>query len=287
MTKKKHLFIGFGDIASRCAKVLIAQGDDVVGVARTPRCEDDGLSFITGDAKNTQVLARIGDQRFESAVITLTPNGYTEADYRVCYYDTCKALLSLWAEHHNAPNKILFVSSTSVYPQENGEIIDETSFSEPSSPTAKVLRETEALFLASGLQTSIIRFSGIYGPGRDYLLRQVKKGLGGTDQYTNRIHVEDCCGVICHLIVQERLEDIYLATDDCPVSSKDIREWLAEKLGMDSDSLTAPEKLGRGGSKRCSNHRLKSAGYEFKYPDYKNGYSQTVSVFLTSDKLGG
>ncbi|MFL0800254.1 MAG: NAD-dependent epimerase/dehydratase family protein [Agarilytica sp.] len=287
MAKKKHLFIGFGDIAARCAKVLIAQGDEVVGVARTPRNDEAGLSFITGDAKSAEVLACIAEQSFESAVITLSPSAYSEADYRECYYDTSKTLLSLWAGKANAPNKTLFISSTSVYSQNNGELIDEESAAEPSSPTAKVLRETESLFLESNLPTSVIRFSGIYGPGRDYLLRQVQKGNGGSAQYTNRIHVEDCCGVICFLIAQKTLHDVYLASDDCPVTSKEIREWLADKLGVDGSTLMASRTPGRGGSKRCSNQRLKSAGYTFKYPEYKKGYCHVISTFLGSSDSEG
>ncbi len=289
MAKKKHLFIGFGDIASRCAKVLIAQGDEVVGIARTPRREEEGLSFVFGDAKNTEVLAVIASQKFESAVITLSPNAYAESDYRECYYDTSKALLSLWEESAHPPNKILFISSTSVYPQEHGETVDESSFAEPSSPTASVLRETESLFLECDLHASVIRFSGIYGPGRDYLLRQVQKGNGGTSQFTNRIHVEDCCGVICFLVDQKVLHDMYLASDDCPVTSKDIREWLADALGVDRNALTTPETAGRGGSKRCSNQKLKAMGYRFKYPDYRDGYIQMINggvdSALSCDKL--
>ncbi len=284
MTKKKHLFIGFGDIASRCAKVLIAQGDEVVGVARTPRSEEEGLSFITGDAKNSEVLTCVASQKFDSIVVTLSPNAFTEADYRECYYDTSKALLSVLGKNRNSPDKVLFISSTSVYPQENGEVVDEESLAEPVSPTAKVLRETENLFLESTLSVSIIRFSGIYGPGRDYLLRQVQQGSGGSDQYTNRIHIEDCCGVICFLISQKVLHDMYLASDDCPVTSKEIRKWLAGGLGIDCDVLTEPETAGRGGSKRCNNRRLKSEGYEFRYPDYKTGYSQEIVTFLESNK---
>ncbi len=283
MTKKKHLFIGFGDIASRCAKVLISLGDQVVGVARTPRNEEEGLSFVCGDAKSAEVLSRIATEQFESAVITLSPNGYSETNYRECYYDTSKALLTLWDESGNAPKKILFISSTSVYPQVNGEMVDEESLAEADSPTAKILRETEDLFLESTLSASIVRFSGIYGPGRDYLLRQVQQGNGGSSQYTNRIHIEDCCGVLCFLIAQKALHEMYLASDDCPVMSSEIRKWLAVELGMDRDVLTESKTAGRGGSKRCSNRRLKSVGYEFRYPDYKKGYSKEVATFLESN----
>ncbi len=125
---------------------------------------------------------------------------------------------------------------------------------------------------------SVVRFSGIYGPGRDYLIRQVLSGKGGNDQYTNRIHIDDCVGVITFLLGEKQILPLYLASDSTPVKSAEIRSWLAGQLGVDSKTLIPSGVSGRGGSKRCANARLLNLGYQFKFPDYTLGYAMQISA---------
>ncbi len=280
MTGKKHLFIGFGDLASRCAQALIDDGDSVVGIARGERPPQVGLEFWQGDVTSESILRRIRETQFDSAVITLTPGGRREDDYRRAYYDPVKALLQHW-QLGNTPERILYISSTGVYAQSNGEVVDENSLAEPTSPTQVVLRETEELILNSTYRATVIRFSGIYGPKRNYLLRQVTQGNGGNDQLTNRIHEEDCSGVI-HFLVNlpiGQLQKVYLATDKTPVTSRDIRDWLAGELGVDASTLSEPETSAMGNGKRCQSTLLENSGYVFKYPNFKSGYMGCLEFF--------
>ncbi len=280
MTGKKHLFIGFGDLASRCAQALIDDGDTVVGIARSERPTQVGLEFWQGDVTSESILQRIREAYFDSVVITLTPSGRREEDYRRAYYAPVKALLQNW-QLGNAPERILYISSTGVYAQSNGEVVDENSPAEPTSPTQVILRETEELLLNSAYRATVIRFSGIYGPKRNYLLRQVVLGNGGNDQYSNRIHEEDCSGVMYFLVNLpiDQLQKIYLATDKTPVTSRDIRVWLAGELGIDPNTLSEPEVSPMGKAKRCHSALLENSGYEFKYPTYKSGYISCLAFF--------
>lgn len=276
MNKKLHLFIGFGDIAARCSRLLLAQGDAVVGVSRSERTEPEGVEWIQGDALSVDTHRVLAEYEFESVVITLTPDTYTPEAYRRCYYEVSAALLNFWKDSpDSAPQKIIFVSSTSVYSQSLGELVDESSETNPTSPNAKILLEAEALYLTSKLNTCVIRFSGIYGPGRDYLIRQVQQGIQGNDCYTNRIHVEDCAGAICFLINKEKIKSLYLASDSEPVVANEIRRWLAGKMGV-TLSLPPNTNSTRGGNKRCSNERLLCEGYSLKYPGYKQGYKDLI-----------
>lgn len=274
----KHLFIGFGEIASFCAAHLVEMGDNIVGIARKKKPIVQGAILWQGDVKSSSILQRIRENSFDSAVITMTPSGRGEQAYRAAYFDVVEVLLRLW-QQGNAPKRILFISSTSVYGQYGGEKVDEFSPVEPQSGTAKILCETEKLLLDSSLKCAIIRFSGIYGPGRDYLLRQVKDLKGGGDNYTNRIHIEDCCGVICHLLAMDidKLDSVYLASDNEPVKSHDIRRWLAVQMKIDPEQLVT-QASGSGGNKRCDNTKLITSGYTFRYPSYKDGYEDLARI---------
>ena len=280
LSGKKHLFVGFGGLASQCTEHLLQHGDQVVGVSRGASRVVTGMTHWQGDVRSEALQARIASARFDSAIITLSPDGRGADAYRRSYYDISASLLNVWQHHASPPARIIFISSTSVYGQTEGEIVDEYSPTYPRTDTGSVLAETEALYLRSPLPTSIVRFSGIYGPGRDYLLRQVLAGKGGDDSYTNRIHVDDCCGVMCHLLAMPKaLEPIYLASDKRPVKSHEIRVWLAEQLGLDPGALIPSETVGRGGNKRCVGQLLEKSGYAFMYPDYECGYRQPLLLF--------
>lgn len=303
MASKKHLFVGFGDIARRCADLLSAKGDTTVGIARTVKPTNISTTLWQGAVSDPHILALVGEQTFDSVVITLTPGGRTRDAYRAAYYDSVKALVNLWESGEAKPPKhVFFVSSTSVYGQSRNEWVDESSPTTPVSETAKVLGDTERLLLDSAVSTTVIRFSGIYGKGRNYLLKQVANGIAGDDKSTNRIHIDDCSGSICYLIEQlsegRSIAPVYLLSDSEPVSSRDIRQWLTKKMRLASgeemavnDFSTEPEIKENGLAvkemplgKRCSNKKIIALGYQFLYPSYREGYLESIDDYLRNKK---
>ena len=114
----------------------------------------------------------------------------------------------------------------------------------------------------------------------DQIVSEVESGIGRPaepEYWTNRIHSEDCAGVINYLIEenlsQKPLDSLYIATDCEPVTQHNLREWLAAQLGV---SLT--EQPSRPGLlRRLSNKRLIQAGYQFKFPTYREGYRSLIN----------
>ncbi len=107
-------------------------------------------------------------------------------------------------------------------------------------------------------------------------MSRVKRGDAAPknpDQYSNRIHRDDCAGVLNHLINkvfnEEDIEALYLATDDTPATMYEVTHWMVEQMQIEIKTETASR---RAGSKRCSNKRLKESGYQFIYPSYQHGY---------------
>ena len=309
MSAKKHLFIGFGDIARRCAEKLIDHGENVVGIARSDKTIPAGVEFWQGNITESGILQRMGQEIFSSVVITLTPDGRDAQAYRRAYLEPVQSLVKLWQEH-NPPQRIIFVSSTRVYGQQADDWVDELSPTEPVDEQGELLVQTEQCLLQSSLAVCVLRFSGIYGPQRDFLIRQVQAGKMGDNHFTNRIHVEDCCGVILYLLRElspQAFPKILLASDNSPVKSSMIRAWLAQQLDSaekrDVEEVREVQELqklqtvqkqnsevesnahaeninqtikkpakSRTGSKRCSNAKLLQLGYKLKYPTYQEGY---------------
>lgn len=280
MQRKRILFLGYGDIAQRTAAQL--QQHEITGVARSPKKTAEYVNFIQATVDSLLVCNRLATEHWDVIVITLTPKEFSDEGYKTGYVLTLKRLLEFICK--NPPNKLFFVSSTSVYQHAAGEWVDEQTVCEPDGFSGQRLLESEQLLRDVGIDFCILRAAGIYGPGRTFLLSQVRKGQGGSEAYTNRIHAQDCAGFIAHLInlslADKPIEDLYLVADGNPVTGKDIRIWLADQMGMDGTQLT-PSDSARGGNKRCRNDRLLASGYTLKYPDYKIAYREIIDEWMS------
>jgi len=162
--------------------------------------------------------------------------------------------------------------------------VDESSATEPSGFNGRVLLEAEAI-VREAPETGInVRLSGIYGPGRTRLARKVRDAEAtATVSWTNRIHVDDCAGALHHLMRLGNPEDLYLGSDDEPVTTADVVAWLSTELGVPAPAPAPaptenqPERL----NKRCRNARLREAGYQFRYPSFREGYRPIVRELLS------
>lgn len=101
----------------------------------------------------------------------------------------------------SAVRKIVFISSTSVYGDEEGEVTEET-VPEPLSESGKQLLCAENIFKNdANLQTTIIRFGGLIGPGRHPVtVLSGKKNLPNGNAPVNLVHLDDCIGIITAVI---------------------------------------------------------------------------------------
>jgi len=283
---KEHLlFIGFGDIAQRISRHANTHYT-MSGFKRSAiRCDD--VDILLGDCSHSEDLNTLFAQDKSNAdviVITLTPSTISEEGYRKAYLETSQAIIAALDAQNHQPRLIVFVSSTSVYGQKKGEWVDETTPTEPSSFSGKILLATESLWQQSRYASCIVRLSGIYGPGRRRLIEQVQHGQGTAAKpvlYSNRIHADDAAAAIFHLIEQSRhsaIEPLYLVSDSEPVPLHEVKQWLAQAMKLPTDHLTT-QTTGRSfrGSKRCSNTRLLDSGFTLRYKSFREGYTALLA----------
>lgn len=271
------LLMGAGDIAHRLQPLLSAQGFNVAGARRNPPAKTD-FPHIRADARNVEDWRSLLAQQPEVIVLTLVPTAFSDEGYQQGYVEPIEAMLKALQE--SDPEYlplILFVSSTSVYSERDGDWVDESTPTEPDSFAGARLLEAENLLRASAYPHTIVRFSGIYGPGREGMVARLMSGeLTITPAWTNRIHVRDCAGVLSHLVqrfyADLALEDVYVASDNLPIRQAEFVEGLAAIMGVDASGLPVSDKVGPRGSKRCNNARLTASGYRFMFPTWKEGY---------------
>lgn len=178
----------------------------------------------------------------------------------------------------------IFVSSTSVYGQTKGEQVTEDSPADPSTPTGKILREAEEIALTGG--ATVVRSSGIYGPGRAVLWEKFKRGEavmeGDGSRWINQIHRDDLVSAIVRLIDRGDLQKIYNASDNTPVTQHDYYAWCAELLGKPLPPFGPVNMQRKRGltNKRVLNGKLRAAGWAPIYPSFREGIAATFGDSL-------
>lgn len=277
--RPKVLFVGAGALALGCLPQL--QHCDCYAIARSPKAVPQGVTFWQGDIASAAMAAQIGQQQWQVIVITLTPENSSPQAYHSAYWLNVQLIVQALAPQNHP--FIIFASSTRVYGENRGEWVDEATLAQPKDEQARILLATEHWLAANVPASCAIRFSGIYGPGRDYLLRQVLAGEGGDTQYTNRIHQVDACGVIVFVISRVLkglpVPNTLLASDIQPFTSADIRRAIADFLGLPASHLKPSQGL-RGGNKRCCVNRLQQLGFCWQYPNSLMGYAESVQAYL-------
>ena len=277
--REKVVFIGCGDIATRAALKLQNSGTAVLGVRRQISNLPADLPATAADVLNPSSLEFLRNSDANTLVYSLAADSFNEESYLNAYVTGLNNTIQ--ACDFGQIKRLIFISSTAVYHQNDGSQVDELSPTAPQRFNGKVMLEAEKLALATGVGTAL-RLSGIYGPGRLRLIDRVRKGQcsGETSAtWSNRIHVEDCAGVIAHLVNQDSLPEIVLGSDSLPATSVDVESFIAEQLGVEKQYAEPNSKRPKriAGSKRCDNRMLLGTGYQFTHPDYRSGYKSLIA----------
>lgn len=276
LSQPSLLVVGCGDIGGGVAELAVARGWQVWGVRRSNRSMPAGVERIAADVTDAATLAPLAALRPDFVLVVLTPGGFSDDHYRRSYVDGLSNVLR--AIDRCALRHLLWVSSTGVYHQNDGGVVDETSPTLPSSFSGRRLLEAEQLLRDTTLPHSCIRFGGIYGPGRDRLLRQLREGRRTRAEpvrYSNRIHRDDCVGALDFLLQRAAsgvaLDRRYVGVDSEPAPIAAVEQWFAHHLGIDYAALRDSDGEMRGGNRRCSSARLQALGYRLRYPSYREG----------------
>jgi nucleoside-diphosphate-sugar epimerase len=176
-----------------------------------------------------------------------------------------------------------YLSTVGVYGDHNGAWVDEGSACRPVSRRSARRLETEREWLEVGQRTSlpvsVLRLSGIYGPGRNAFVnlshgtarRLIKPG-----QVFNRVHVGDIAGALWHLSGRNE-NGVFNVTDDEPAAPQDVVTYAASLMGIEpppeipfeTAQLSPMARSFYGESKRVSNAAIKGTGYEFEFPNFR------------------
>lgn len=273
-----RLIIGCGYLGRRVAALWRERGDRVFALTRRPAGAEEfrrlGLQPVLGDVLDPASLRAL-----PAAATVLHAVGWDRASglsMREVYVQGLANVLDALAP----PERFLYVSSTSVYGQTQGEEVDEDAPAEPQEESGQIVRAAERLLQQRLPGAIVLRFAGIYGPGR--LLRQqtIEKGeaiVGDAEKWLNLIHVDDGAAVVAAAAERARPGTILNISDHRPVRRREFYTHLARVLGASEPRFVAPPRDAplpphEQANRRLVNRRMiAELGVALRYPSFVEG----------------
>lgn len=285
MPQNTLLIAGCGDVGSRLGERVAARGWQVYGLRRDVTQLPGSILPVAGDLQQAACPPAWPTSNLDYLVYCAAATQHDEAGYRSAYVDGLHHVLAWLAAHGQRPRRLVFVSSTGVYGQQGGEWVDERSPALAEAYSGRIMREAEQLALDSQVPATLVRLAGIYGPGREWLLGQVRQGYRVASEpplYGNRIHADDAAGLLAFLLQADAegktLADCYLGVDNEPAPLHEVVDWLRGQLGV--SHWAEEQSVRRAGSKRCSNARARALGWVPQYPSYREGYAAVLAGYM-------
>ena len=231
------LVIGCGYVGLPLAQTLARMGHQVHGTRRSEFSAADVTPHAL-DVTDRSSFEAI-PQDFDVIYYTPSSSRGDASVHQAVFVDGTTHLLNWLGD---TATRLIFTSSTSVYPQTDGNWVDETANHDGATGTAINLLQAEALFQESPQLATILRVAGIYGPERGYLYRQFLKDEAvitqGGSRWINMIHRDD---VVSALVTALNVPPgIYNASDDEPLTQRAFFEWLAKELDKTCLLYTSP-----------------------------------------------
>lgn len=273
MSALRILVVGYGYLGARLAGRLHEDGHAVVAVHRGAADAGGQVPVLSGDVASPASLESVRSHFPNPDLIVhcaSSSRGGAEA-YREVFVEGLRHLGTVFPE---AP--VIFTSSTSVYAQTDGSVVDEQSETEPDRETGRLLLEAEAM--ARYRRGIVLRLAGLYGPGRSVHLQRMLSGTatieaGEKSRYLNQIHRDDAAAAVRHLVrcgLAEQAGSVFNVVDDTPLTQRECYEALAHRFGLPVPAESPPDPGRKRGltDKIVSNQALRATGWVPEYPSF-------------------
>jgi len=287
MAKQSKLVIGCGYLGLRVAKLWLARGDEVCAVTRSLQKAEQfsaqGLRPVLADITDASSLRQL-----PPAETVLFAVGYDRAagpSIHDVYVDGLRATLEALT---GDLQRFIYVSSTGVYGQTGGEIVDENSPCEPTREGGRACLAAEQLLAQHpvGDRRIVLRLAGLYGPGRVPRIEKIRRGdpvPAPSTGYLNLIHVDDAARIV--LAAEDRLTapQTYCVSDGYPTMRRDYYTEVARLLDAPPPRVVEPSPempVARraASSKRIDNQKMRrELTVELKYPTYREGLAAVLA----------
>ncbi len=267
------LVVGCGYLGRQVAEAWRDDGRPVYALTRSRADElrAAGLTPVTGDVTDPASLAGLRDlPPLTTVLYAVGMDRRAGHSMREVYVEGLRNVLAAlppvacWVH----------VSSTGVYGQTDGSVVTEESPTDPREESGRVVLEAERTLLAARPGATVLRFAGIYGPGRWLRKAALLAGepyTADADKWLNLIHLAD--GVQALRCAESHAAGgVFNVADDEPVRRRDFYTESARLLGAPPAKFTAPGTPVAEANRRVSNALARRVlGFTPRYPSYREG----------------
>lgn len=265
---RTRLVVGCGYLGSRVARRWVAAGDRVFAVTRSRAAEVSALGAepIVGDVAREESLREL--PRVDTIFWAVGFDRTAGSNPRQVHVEGLRQLLDRLA---GSP-RVILSSSTGVWGETDGDVVDEDTPTAPSREAGRVLVEAESMLEGHRLGPGIaLRFAGLYGPARLPRLADLAAGrpiAADPDSWLNLVHVDDAARVVCGVADLASPRPLYVVSDGRPVRRRDWYGRLAELTGAPPVAWDQAAPRTRGADKRvCSERVWHDLGITPLHPD--------------------
>lgn len=288
---QKILIVGSGDVARRILSQLAPHARVYAllrDAGRAAEWRNAGATPVLADLDERASLARLAG--LADCVLHLAPPpGTGKRDTRT------RNLLAALSKGKSLPRSLVYVSTTGVYGDCAGAVIDETRRLRPESDRAGRRVDAERCLRAwgarNGVPVSILRAPGIYAADR-LPVERLQKGtpalVDGDDVFTNHIHADDLAAACIAAMRQGRANRAYNAVDDTDLKMAAYFDRVAEAFGLpkaprlsrsEAERALSPVQMSfMRESRRIGNRRLKNElNLRLAFPSVADGIADALA----------
>lgn len=287
------IIVGYGDIGRRVAALALANGQRVVALVRSDAAaefaERQGVTVVRGDLDRTDRPVAGLSTTAATVLYCAPPPGGGDIDPRVRVF--CGSI-----EPGQEPRKIIYLSTTGVYGDCSGALIDETAPVQATTARARRRLDAEGLLRAwgahRGVAVTVLRVSGIYGPGRfpfDRLLNGHPVLPETEAPFSNRIHADDLARICVAAGAWTADGDLVNVSDGEAMTMTAYFDAVADVFGLprpprvsrlEAAAVMSPLMLSYfSESRRLQNSRLRQRlAVPLLYPDLAHGLAAAVAA---------
>ena len=232
---KQISILGCGWLGMPLAKLLLEKGFSVNGsttsLEKISALESNGIQPFQIELSETEIKGEIDSflKNSEILIIDIPPKLRS-----ISSENFIKKIQNLVPFIEKAKiEKIIFISSTSVYGDYNS-VVTEATKPNPDSESGKQLLETETVLQSNtNFKTTVIRFGGLIGEDRHPIhFLAGRKNIENPEAAINLIHQKDCIGIIKAVIEQDCFGESFNAVAPFHPTRKEYYTQKAMELGL-------------------------------------------------------
>jgi len=294
---RRLLIIGCGDVAMRMLP-FVRDRYRIYALSHTParfeRLRELGVIPIHGDLDRADTLAPMAGLATD-IVHSAPPQPRGQRDLRTA------RLIAALAKGESLPQQLVYISTSGVYGDCAGAMIDETRPLRPHTERAQrrvdAERQLRQWGARAGVRVSILRAPGIYAADR-LPVERLAKGTpalrDADDAYVNHVHADDLARMVVAALHRATPNRSYNAVDDVPQKMGEYFDLVADSFGLPRPPRIALSDAAReipaqllsfmNESRRMSNRRIKAElRYHLQYPTVHDGIAAALAQRDTAE----